>query len=71
MSLTYTYSERNVKKYTVAQACTSAKYRLEKSNIFKMSTDSIRNRSGSEKITLEELNKIADKIVADSWRFCA
>ncbi|WEM34344.1 hypothetical protein [Xanthomonas phage X1] len=69
MSLSYTHSERTVKKYTVNQACTSARYRLEKSGLTSLCTNSISGRSGSELITLEELNKIADAIVDDTFMY--
>lgn len=64
MSLdSYTFSERTVKKYKVAQAVESAKYRR---NGGALNLDSIRSRQFSDLITLKELNEIADEIVSDS-----
>lgn len=69
MSLTYTHSERTVKKYTVNQACESARYRVAKSGLTQICTNSLRGRPGSELITLEELNKIADAIVDETFYY--
>lgn len=61
----YTLSERTVKKYTIGQAVDSAKRRLGTSRIC---VNAVRARDYKEKITLQELNEIAEEIVQDtSW----
>lgn len=62
----YTFSEKTVKKYTVYQALQSAISRLKGRT--SVNTTSIKERQYSEKITLKELNEIADQIVWDSKR---
>lgn len=59
----YTFSERTVKKYTVEQAVESAKRRLKSNSIC---INSIASRDYKEKITLQELNEIAEQIVMDT-----
>jgi hypothetical protein len=62
----FTLSERTVRKYTVYQAEQSALRYLTGKGYKTFCKDSTKGRAGSEKITLEELNKIADRIIADS-----
>lgn len=64
----YTRSERTVQKYTVYQAIESARRRLAEKKWFKgkVCTNAVSGRANSEKITLEELNEIADEIVNDT-----
>lgn len=62
----YTFSERTVKKYSVGGAVESAKRRL---NGLPICTDAIRSRTLSDRITLQELNEIADAIVEDSIHY--
>jgi hypothetical protein len=59
----YTLSERTVRKYTVGQAVESAKRMLKG---VKMNVTSIHSRELTEKITLEELNKISEQLYIDS-----
>lgn len=61
----YTYSEKTVKKYTVYQAIQSARRTLgERFKTF--CSNAVTGREESEKITLKELNEIADQIVRDT-----
>lgn len=61
----YTHSEKTVKKYTIYQAVQSAVARL--GDRFKgVCTNAVHGRADSEKITLKELNDIADQIVRDT-----
>lgn len=62
----YTRSERTDRKYIVGQAVASAERRLRKAGIKGTCMNAVSKRSLSEKITLEELNRIADKIYDDS-----
>ena len=68
MKSPFTLSERTDKKYTVGQAVASAKRRL-KGRSYCM--NAISGRDLSEKITLEELNRISDAIVDDTnfWEY--
>ena len=60
----YTFSERTNRKYTVYQAVQSAE-RLLKGKV-PMCTNAISGRQYSDKITLKELNEIADRLHTDS-----
>jgi len=63
----YTHRERTVANHTIGEALESAKRRLiEKDFGGYFCVDSISNRSLHDKITLEELNNIAERIVEDS-----
>ena len=64
MNSIYTRSERTDRKYTVGKAVASAQARLGKG--VPMCMNAIGCRSLSDKITLEEVNRIADEIVGDS-----
>ena len=59
----YTKSEMTVKKYTVGQAVESAKRRLKGAQ---MCVNALRGWELSDKITLEQLNTIADQLISDS-----
>lgn len=59
----YTLSERTVLKYTIGQALASAERRLKTKRVC---VNAISGRHLSEKITLEELNRISDAIVHDT-----
>lgn len=67
--LTYTHKERTQKDYTVEHAITSAKRRLRSKGIMGVCLDPIRSRNREDKITLEELNIIADKIVEETYYY--
>lgn len=63
----FTHSERTVKKYTVYQAIESAKRAIANSrNPGNVNVTSVAKREPAEKITLEELNRIADRIISDT-----
>lgn len=64
----YTWSEKNVKKYTVYQAIQSAKRRLEANRRWDGSVNvtAVRGRPDNTKITLQELNEIQEAIYFDS-----
>ena len=64
--MTYTRSERTDKKYTIGQALESAKRRLNRIGIARYCVNAIQGRDAGEKITLEELNTLADSIYDDS-----
>lgn len=61
----YTKSERTERKYTVHQAVMSVKRRLKDKSIG-ICVNALRHRSDDEKITLEELNRLADAIYQDT-----
>ena len=63
MNSIYTKSERTVKKYTVGEAVESAKRALKGAP---MCVNAIHNKELSEKITLEELNIIRQRLIDDS-----
>lgn len=67
MKSIYTRSEREDRKYHVGDALASAK-RVLKGQV-PTCTNAISGRDLKEKITLEELNKIADEIVNDSFYY--
>lgn len=60
----YTYSEKNDRKYTIYQAWQSARSRL--SDRYQLCVNAISGRANGEKITLQELNQLADQMVSDS-----
>ena len=64
----YTWSEKNVKKYTVYQAIQSAERRLDANKRFcgNLRATSIAGVPLNEKITLKRLNEIQDRIYRDS-----
>lgn len=63
----YTYRERTVANHSVGEAFESAKRRLKEKNFFgPYCTDAISNNDLHDKITLEKLNEIAERIVDDS-----
>ncbi len=66
--MNYTFKERTVKCYTVAEAINAAQIRLGEDK--PMCTNSLYvcgiRRDNDEKITLVELNQIADRLVDDS-----
>ncbi|URA06841.1 hypothetical protein QAY90_gp10 [Xanthomonas phage Langgrundblatt2] len=62
----FTRSERTERKYTIGQAVASAERRLNKARIKGVCMNAVSRRSLSEKITLEELNRISDAIYDDS-----
>lgn len=65
----FTRSEREDKKYTVADAVASARRRLDKDGMKEMCTNALHSphrRSYDDKITLEQLNAISDEIYNDS-----
>ena len=64
MNSIYTRSERTVPKYTVGKAVSLARARLGEG--VPMCMNAINRRPLSDKITLEEVNRIADEIVGDS-----
>lgn len=59
----YTPSEKTVAKYTVYQAVQSAAARLRGKPVC---TDALKGRPNSDKITLQQLNDLADQMVSDS-----
>lgn len=61
----YTKSERTVRKYTIGNAIASARRRL--GNNVPMCINAIEHRPLDYKITLEELNRISDQLVEDSY----
>lgn len=61
----YTPSEKTDRKYTIYQAVQSARARLG-SRFPSVCTNAIAGRADSERITLQELNQIADQIVLDT-----
>lgn len=64
----YTWSEKNVKKYTVYQALQSAERRLAANKRFRGNTcvNAISGLQYSDKITLKRLNEIQAQIYQDS-----
>ena len=64
----YTWSEKNVKKYTVYQAVQSAERSLATNRRFRggICMNAVSGREMSEKITLRELNRIQEQIRWDS-----
>lgn len=58
----YTYSERTVKKYTVADAVTAARVRLIHNE--RVNTNGMDMQT---KLTLEQVNKLADTLVEDAY----
>lgn len=61
----FTKSESTEAKYTVGKAVECAKYRLAQRST-PMCMNAVGNRDLKEKITLKEVNRIADQIVRDS-----
>lgn len=64
MNSIYTKSERTDRKYTIGKAVAVAQSRLGKN--VPMCLDALEHRPLDYKITLEEVNRIADRIVSDS-----
>ena len=64
----YTHSEKNDRKYQVSDAFRSAKARLEQQRITAVCVNAISQRDLKEKITLREINLLADQMVKDSYR---
>lgn len=64
----YTQSEKTDKKYTVGFALASAKRRLAANRRWKgqVCTNGLRRRALTDKITLKEVNEIAEEIYSDS-----
>lgn len=64
----FTHSERTVPKYTVYQALESARRRVEQKRRGAVALDvtSVQGRLDSEKITLMELNRIAEDVYQDT-----
>ncbi len=64
----FTHSERTVPKYTVYQALESARRRIEQKRrgTFGLNVTSVRGRHDSEKITLLELNRLAEDVYQDT-----
>lgn len=60
----FTKSERTERKYTIGKAVASARARLGKG--VPMCINALEHRPLDYKITLEELNRIADRLVDDS-----
>lgn len=60
----FTKSERTERKYTIGKAVASAQARLGKG--VPMCINALEHRPLDYKITLEELNRIADRLVDDS-----
>lgn len=65
----YTHSERTDRKYTIGFAVGSAERRLRQNRRFRgqMCTNAISGRDLKEKITLRDVNEIAERIVTDSF----
>lgn len=59
----YTHNEKTVKKYSIYRAIQSARKRL---NGIPVCTDVVAGRADSDKITLMELNQLADQMVSDT-----
>lgn len=64
MNSIYTKSERTDRKYTIGKAVAVARARLGKG--VPMCINALEHRPLDYKITLEEVNRIADQIVDDS-----
>lgn len=68
MTKIFTDAENKEKKYTVKQAIDAARARLGALGVgkYELTDRTIRSRSQSDRITLAELNSIADQLVDDS-----
>lgn len=68
MTTLFTDEEKTEKKYTVKQAVDAARARLGAVGVGKyvLTDRRVRNRSMSERITLTELNELAEEIYHDS-----
>lgn len=64
----FTHSERTVPKYTVYQALESARRRLEQKcrGAVSLNVTAVQGRPDAEKITLMELNRLAEDVYQDS-----
>lgn len=64
----FTHSERTVPKYTVYQALESARRRLEQKRrgAVALNVTAVKGRADAEKITLLELNRLAEDVYQDS-----
>lgn len=62
----YTFRERTVKSKTVGDALASAERVLRKRGIRVTCTNAISGKELSDKITIAELNEIADRIISDT-----
>lgn len=62
----YTHSEKHDLKYMVADALRSAKSRLQARGIKQVCTNAISGRDLKEKITLREVNILADELYKDT-----
>lgn len=63
----YTHRERTVANHSVGEAFESAKRRLKEKNFFgPYCCDAINGMTLDQKITLKELNELAEQIVDDS-----
>lgn len=62
----YTLSEKTDLKYTVGKALASAKSRLVAKGIREVCTNAISGRDLKEKITLREVNILADEMYRDT-----
>lgn len=62
----YTHSEKTDPKYMVADALRSAKSRLQDRGIKQVCTNAISGRDLKEKITLREVNILADEMYRDT-----
>lgn len=62
--ITYTWSERNEKNYTVGQAVKAAQARLPEGKQY--CSNALKGRPLTDSITLVELNELADQIVDDT-----
>lgn len=64
----YTHSEKTDRKYTVGFAVSSAERRLRQNRRFRggICMNAVGRRDLKERITLQEVNKIAEQIVGDS-----
>ena len=60
----YTNSEKTEKNYTIGQAVVAARIRCGEKTIC---VNAVCGRNDNEKITLAELNRIADEIVDDTY----
>lgn len=64
----YTYEDKTDKKYTVRSAVNAAKTILGDNDIKNVILDSLGNMNLDTPITLERLNNLSDKIIADTYR---
>jgi hypothetical protein len=65
----FTLAEKTKKTHTVADAVKAAEYVLAGKRVREVNTTAIRHRSKDDRITVAELNVLADALVSDTLMY--